>query len=65
MNHWVNTDPTPRPSNAALVNTAAVLAGRARECERIRGQGVNLLAIDFVGEGDVVAAADELNGMRR
>ncbi|HWM07928.1 MAG TPA: hypothetical protein VNO82_01240 [Solirubrobacteraceae bacterium] len=64
MNHWVNTDPTPRPSNAAIVNTPPVLTGRAGECERLR-QDVNLLAIDFVGEGDVVAAADELNGVPR
>jgi hypothetical protein len=63
MNHWVNTDPTPRPSNAARVNRRDVLAGRARECERIRGQRVNLLAVDFFGEGDVDGAADELNGV--
>jgi hypothetical protein len=64
MNHWINTDPTPRPTNAAVVNAPPVLAGRAQECERLR-QDVNLLAIDFVGEGDVVAAADELNGVPR
>jgi hypothetical protein len=63
MNHWVNTDPTPKPSNAAIVNRRDVLVGRARECERIRGQRVNLLAVDFVGQGDVVGAADELNGV--
>lgn len=63
MNHWVNTDPTPRPSNAAIVNRRDVLAGRARECARIRGQRVNLLAVDFVGQGDVAGAADELNGV--
>ena len=63
MNHWVNTDPTPRPSNAALVNRRDVLVGRARECERLRGQPVNLLAVDFVGQGDVEGAANELNGV--
>jgi hypothetical protein len=63
MNHWVNTDPTPRPSNAAIVNQREVLVGRARECERIRGHRVNLLAVDFFGEGDVDGAADELNGV--
>jgi hypothetical protein len=63
MNHWVNTDPTPRPSNAAIVNTRDVLVGRARECERFRGQRVNLLAVDFFGEGDVDGAADVLNGV--
>jgi hypothetical protein len=63
MNHWINTDPTPRPSNAALVNQREVLAGRARECEEIRGQRVNLLAVDFAGQGDLYDAVDELNGV--
>jgi Short repeat of unknown function (DUF308) len=63
MNHWINTDPTPRPSNAALVNARDVLVGRARECARIRGQRVNLLAVDFYGQGDVAGAVDELNGV--
>jgi hypothetical protein len=63
MNHWINTDPTPRPSNAAIVNRRDVLVGRARECERIRGQRVNLMAVDFLGEGDVPGAADVLNGV--
>ena len=31
--------------------------------ERIRGQPVSLLAVDFVGQGDVEGAADELNGV--
>jgi hypothetical protein len=61
INHWVNTDPTPRPSNAALVNRRDVLVGRARECERIRGRRANLLAVDFVAQGDLLGAADELN----
>ena len=61
MNHWVNTDPTPRPSNAAIVNRRDVLVGRARECERIRGRRVNLVAVDFVERGDVMGAVDALN----
>ena len=36
INHWVNTDPTPRPSDADKVNTRPVLVGRSRECERLR-----------------------------
>ena len=30
INHWINTDPTPRPSDAAKVNARPVLVGRAR-----------------------------------
>ncbi len=61
VNHWVNTDPRPLPSNAGLVNRRDVLVGRARTCARNRGQAVNLLGVDFVGEGDVVGAADALS----
>jgi hypothetical protein len=61
VNHWVNTDPRPLPSNAGVVNRRDVLVGRARTCARNRGQAVNLLGVDFVGEGDVVGAADALS----
>ena len=63
MNHWVNTDPTPRPSDAAKVNRREVLVGRARECERIRDRHPNLLAVDFTQQGDLYGAADVLNGV--
>ena len=63
MNHWINTDPTPRPSDAARVNTVPVLTGRARECEQIRGRQPTLLAVDFTQEGDLYGAADVLNGV--
>jgi uncharacterized membrane protein HdeD (DUF308 family) len=63
INHWVNTDPTPRPSNAAEVNTERVLDGRSRVCERQRRRHPNLLAVDFVGQGDVIGAVDALNGV--
>jgi hypothetical protein len=63
INHWVNTDPTPRPSDAAQVNRRDVLVGRARECERIRNRHPTLLAVDFTQEGDLYGAADVLNGV--
>jgi hypothetical protein len=63
INHWVNTDPTPRPSDAAKVNARPVLVGRARECERIRDRHPTLLAVDFTQEGDLYGAADVLNGV--
>ena len=61
INHWVNTDPTPRPSDAAKVNARPVLVGRSRECERIRDRHPNLLAVDFTQQGDLYGAVDELN----
>jgi hypothetical protein len=61
INHWVTTDPVPRPSNAAEVNAYAPLLARARECERIRHHVPNLLAVDFYRRGDVFRVADTLN----
>ncbi|MCU0621008.1 MAG: hypothetical protein MUC69_05840 [Gemmatimonadales bacterium] len=62
MNHWIETTPAPRPSNAALVNTEAMLVARARECRRMRGKLPNIIAVDFAATGDVVRAAATLNG---
>ena len=63
LNHWVNTDPRPLPANGAEVNAYGPLLRRARECERIRGQRPNLLAVDFYRRGDPFAVADTLNGL--
>ena len=63
INHWVNTDPTPRPSDAAKVNARPVLVGRGRECAQIRDRHPTLLAVDFTQQGDLYGAADVLNGV--
>jgi hypothetical protein len=63
MNHWIETTPAPKPSNAELVNTREALVSRARECRRVRGRLPNILAVDFAGIGDVVGAAAVLNGL--
>ena len=63
LNHWVGTDPAPRPSNAARVNAFEPLLRRARECERIRGRLPNLVAVDFYAEGDLLRVVDALNGL--
>jgi hypothetical protein len=64
VNHWITTDPVPRPSNADRVNAYGPLMARLRECERIRGRMPNLVAVDFEGRGDVLRVVDELNGVR-
>ena len=61
MNHWVTTDPAPRPSNAAEVNAYGPLLARARECERIRHHVPNLIAVDFYRRGDLFRVVDTLN----
>jgi hypothetical protein len=63
VNHWIETTPAPRPTNAGLVNTDSALVSRARECERQRGRRPNVIAVDFAGVGDVVGATAILNGL--
>jgi hypothetical protein len=63
INHWVSTDPLPRPSDAEKVNAYAPLLARARECERIRHHLPNLLAVNFYKRGDVFRVVDTLNGV--
>jgi hypothetical protein len=64
VNNWINTDPTPKPTNAETVNAYRFLLDRARKCERQRAFP-NVLNVDFYGEGDVMGVVDELNGVRR
>jgi hypothetical protein len=61
LNHWVSTDPLPRPSDASRVNARAALLARARECMRIRDRLPNLVAINFYRRGDVFGVVDALN----
>ena len=63
INNWINTDPTPKPTNAAKVNARKFLVDRARKCERQR-QFPNVLNVDFYEQGDLFGAVDELNGVR-
>ena len=63
MNHWIETTPAPRPTNADSVNAYDFLLARARKCERERHHLVNLLQVDFYSNGDVVRVARTLNGL--
>jgi hypothetical protein len=63
INHWIETTPTPKPSNAAIVNAHDFLLARARRCQQERGRLPNMLAVDFAMTGDVVGVAAELNGL--
>jgi hypothetical protein len=65
INHWVSTDPIPRPSDASKVNAYEPLLARARECERIRHHLPNLLAVNFYKRGDVFKVVDTLNREKR
>ena len=63
INHWIETLPAPKPSNALIVNAHDFLLARARKCQQERGRLPNILAVDFAGTGDLVAVAAELNGL--
>jgi hypothetical protein len=64
INHWIETTPTPRPSNAEVVNQKGFLLARARQCQRERGMLPNIVAVDFAMTGDVVGVVAELNGLQ-
>ncbi|HXY42053.1 MAG TPA: hypothetical protein VEQ10_20425 [Vicinamibacteria bacterium] len=63
INHWIETVPAPKPSNAVIVNAHDFLLARARRCQKERGKVPNILAVDFAMTGDVLAVAAELNGI--
>jgi hypothetical protein len=61
VNHWVTTDPVPKPSDADIVNARGALLARVRECMRLRHHLANLLAVNFYDRGDLFDVVDELN----
>ena len=64
VNHWISTDPIPRPSDAAKVNAYDPLLARMRDCQRIRDHLPNLVAVNFYRTGDVFKVVDALNRVR-
>lgn len=63
LNHWVDTSPAPKPSNAKKVNAYDALLKRAERCQRARGLLPNLVAVDFYREGDLGRVVETLNGL--
>ncbi len=61
INHWIETPPTPRPSNAAVVNAYDFLLARAERCARERGRLPNIIAVDFYRTGDLARVVKHLN----
>jgi len=65
LNHWITTDPLPLPSQARDVNAYDALLKRARDCQRIRKQLPNLVAVNFYLRGEVFRVVDTLNRVTR
>jgi hypothetical protein len=63
VNHWISTDPVPKPSDAKKVNAYEPLLARVRKCERVRHHVANLIAVNFYARGDVFRVVDTLNGV--
>ena len=63
VNHWIDTAPTPKPSNAAIVNAYSFLLARAEKCAAERRHLPNLIAVDFYRTGDLFAVVNKLNGV--
>ena len=63
VNHWITTDPLPRPSDATKVNAYDPLLERVRECQRIRSHFPNLVSVNFYLHGDLFRVVDTLNGL--
>ena len=63
LNHWIDTAPTPKPSNAAIVNAYPFLLARAEECEKDRNHIPNIVAVDFYRTGDLLRVVNHLNGV--
>jgi hypothetical protein len=63
LNHWITTDPLPLPSQASEVNAYDALLKRARDCQRIRKQLPNLVAVNYYLRGEVFRVVDKLNGV--
>ena len=64
INHWIETTPTPKPSNAAMVNAYDFLLRRAQQCAEERHHLPNILAVDFYRTGDLFKVARKLNGLQ-
>ncbi len=64
INHWVDSSPAPKPSNAEKVNGRDALLGRIERCEELRGIAASLISVDFYARGDLFEVVDELNSTR-
>ncbi len=64
LNNWADVFP-PRLRANRPFQTKQFLLKRAHACERKRGMPVNMIAVDFYDQGDVVEAVKVLNEERR
>jgi hypothetical protein len=63
INHWLETTPAPRPTNAEIVNAYDLLLARANACRSERHRLPNVVAVDFYDVGDLFRVVQTLNGV--
>ena len=63
INHWIESTPAPKPSNAEIVNSYDFLLQRARECMKERKHLPNIIAVDFYKVGDLLGVVRTMNGL--
>jgi hypothetical protein len=63
LNHWADLFPPRLRANRPFL-TKKFLLERAHECQRKRGMPVNLIAVDYYDQGDLVEAVKALNDER-
>jgi hypothetical protein len=63
LNHWADVFPPQLRANRPF-QTRRFLRERVRDCERKRGMPVNLIAVDYYDQGDLIEVVDELNAER-
>ena len=57
------TTVTPDPAVSQILNQPEVLVARAEACQQRRGKLPNIVAVDGFGDGDLVSAVRQLNGV--
>lgn len=65
LNHWIDSTPTPKPSNAQIVNSYDFLLHRAHQCQEERKMLPNLIAVDFYKTGNLFEVVQTLNGIKK
>ena len=63
LNHWADVFPPQRTPNVEF-QTRANLQKRIAQCQRERGQPVNLIAVDHSDVGDLIPVVDGINADR-
>ena len=63
INHWIESTPAPKPSNAEIVNAHDYLLARAQKCRKERKHLPNIIAVDFYKVGDLIGVVRALNGL--